>query len=181
MKFLALIVAAACIGALIPFQGGVNSKLGASLGQPFLATLISFTGGTLTVLLIVLITSGGLPKWTPSTPTPWYWFIGGLPGVVFVTTTLVLIPRIGFANTVGPMLVGQLICTLVLDHFGILVREQRHINPQRVIGAVLLISGLMLIVRDRDPARAAAHSLSEPPAPTVSAATPTPVPATDRA
>ena len=148
MKYL-IILFAACVGALIPLQGGVNSQLGKTLGQPFVATLVSFGGGFLTVLLIVLAINGGPPKWTPSGPTPWYFFIGGLPGVVFVTTTLVLMPRLGYAATVGPMLVGQVLATLVFDHFGWLGVAQRSFNLTRAAGAALLIAGLVLIVRDR--------------------------------
>ena len=148
MKYL-IVLFAALVGALIPFQGAVNSQLGKTLGQPFVATLVSFLGGTLTVLAIVLVINGGTPKWTPDGPTPWYLFVGGLPGVVFVTTTLILIPRLGYAATVGPMLVGQVLATLVFDHFGWLGSDQRPMNATRLIGAALLISGLLLIVRDR--------------------------------
>ena len=149
-KFL-MIAGAAAVGALIPYQGTVNSQLGRTIGQPFVATLISFSGGTLAVLLIVLAINMGLPKWTPKSPTPWYLFTGGLPGVVFVTTTLMLMPRIGVAATVGSMLVGQLIGSLLFDHFGVLGTQVRPVNARRLLGVLLLAGGMLMIVTDRGP------------------------------
>ena len=149
MGKLLLILAAAAVGTLIPYQGTVNSRLGQALGQPFLAALVSFTGGTLTVLLVNLVVYGGLPRWEPKGPTPWYLFTGGLPGVVFVTTTLVLMPRIGVAATVGSMLMGQLVGSLLFDHFGLLGMAVRPLNAKRLLGATLLAGGVLLIVGDR--------------------------------
>ena len=148
-----LMLGAVAAGSLIPYQGTVNSQLGKTLDQPFLAALVSFTGGMLTLAIIVLVLNLGLPAWTPKKPVPWYLFTGGLPGVVFVTTTLVLMPRIGVVATVGLMLVGQLIGSIVFDHFGVLGTEVRPANVRKMVGVALLGVGAFIIIQDRGTAQ----------------------------
>ncbi|MEZ6014620.1 MAG: DMT family transporter [Planctomycetota bacterium] len=146
MKLL-LLLAAMLVGALVPLQGTINSRMGMVTGQPLLAALISFTGGFLAIALIVLGVSGGLPKWQPTGPTPLYLFLGGLPGVVFVLTALVLIPRIGVAAAVCGFVVGQLSSSLLFDHFGWLGAPLREVTAARLIGLALLVTGTFLVVR----------------------------------
>ncbi|QDV05398.1 hypothetical protein Poly30_08950 [Planctomycetes bacterium Poly30] len=146
MKLLLLLLAV-LVGALVPLQGTINSRMGMVTGQPLLATLISFTGGFLAILVIVLGASGGLPKWEPVGPTPLYLFLGGLPGVVFVLTALMLIPRIGVAAAVCGFVVGQLSSSLLFDHFGWLGAPLREVTAQRLIGLALLAAGTFLVVR----------------------------------
>ncbi|MFT5732957.1 MAG: transporter family-2 protein [Planctomycetota bacterium] len=146
MKVL-LLVLAVLVGALVPLQGTINSRMGLVTGQPLLATLISFTGGFLAISLIVIGVSGGLPKWEPSGPTPLYLFLGGLPGVVFVLTALMLIPRIGVAAAVCGFVVGQLSSSLLFDHFGWLGAPLREVTMPRLVGVALLAAGTILVVR----------------------------------
>ena len=146
MKYLLLLIAI-IVGTLIPIQGTINSRLGQATGQPLLATAISFAGGLIAILLIAILVAGGLPKWAPSAPTPFYLFLGGLPGVAFVLTTLILIPHIGVAAALSGLIVGQLASSLLFDHFGWLGAPIREVSSMRLIGVSLLIIGALLVVR----------------------------------
>lgn len=160
MKLLLLLLAV-LVGALVPLQGTINSRMGTVTGQPLLATLISFTGGFLAITLIVLSVSGGLPKWQPSGPTPFYLFLGGLPGVVFVLTALMLIPKIGVAAAVCGFVVGQLSSSLLFDHFGWLGAPLREVSATRLLGLALLVAGTFLVVRSQS---GTAQAQPSPPA-----------------
>ena len=146
MKYLLLLIAIV-VGTLIPIQGTINSRLGQITGLPLLATAISFAGGLIAIVALVVLTSGGLPKWEPSAPTPLYLFLGGLPGVAFVLTTLVLIPHIGVAAALSGLIVGQLASSLLFDHYGWLGAPIREVSMTRVAGVALLIAGALLVVR----------------------------------
>jgi transporter family-2 protein len=144
-KTLLLMAIAMFAAGVIPLQAAINGKLGEILKQPFLAAFVSFVGGTIFLAVIVLVTSRGVPTWPAGAGIPWYLFTGGLLGAVFVTMTLVLVPKIGTANVLAAAIVGQLILGVLIDHFGWLHVDPRPINLPRIIGCVVLLVGILLI------------------------------------
>ena len=143
-----LMAVAVIVGMGIPLQGAINAQMGKALENPLLSTFVSFTGGLLAIAMILLITTPGIPTWVAPRDTPWYFYCGGLPGVVFVTTTLLLFPRIGAANALAGFLVGQFLASLAFDHFGWLGVKERPVSLLRVVGVVLMIGGMLLVARD---------------------------------
>ena len=49
--------------------------------------------------------------------------------------------------TFSLIVAGQMIVTLVLDHFGFLGLDQRPVSLPRVLGVLLIIGGVVLIRR----------------------------------
>ncbi|EDY87458.1 glycyl-tRNA synthetase, beta subunit [gamma proteobacterium HTCC5015] len=142
-----LVLFAVLAGGLVATQGGINAQLGKALQQPVLAGLISFSVGTLLLAVIVVATSAQLPTIKHLASQPIYLYIGGLFGAVFVTTNIVLIPKIGVANMVLGAFVGQIILSLIIDHFGWFGVPQHSIDVKRLCGALLMVLGLVLITR----------------------------------
>ncbi|MFV0444307.1 MAG: DMT family transporter [Planctomycetaceae bacterium] len=149
MRLLLLIIAAAS-AAVIPFQAIINARLGQLLTNPLLAALVSFTGGTVALSLILLVTTPGLPRlptdlsWTDIPP---YLLIGGLLGSVFVTAVLMLVPRLGAANVLAAAIVGQLLTAVAIDHYSVLHVPHSPITFSKLAGCGLLVAGLWLIQR----------------------------------
>lgn len=73
-----------------------------------------------------------------------YWIAGAL-GAFYVTVIVLAFPKIGAALTFGLIVAGQLTIAIVLDHFKILVQQQHGINIYRIIGLLLIVSGVILI------------------------------------
>jgi transporter family-2 protein len=147
MKDLWLMAAAAVAAFAIPVQAIVNGRLGLVVGNPFVAALISFLAGTVALIGVVGISSGGMPRLPPVAQIDWYLYSGGLLGAVFVTVVLALVPKIGPANVVAATIFGQLVMALVLDHFGILGMPKNPVTAVRLLGACLLVLGTWLIQR----------------------------------
>ncbi|MCA8986979.1 MAG: DMT family transporter [Planctomycetaceae bacterium] len=145
MKDWPLLILAAVASFVIPFQAIINGRLGQSLDHRLYAAFFSFVGGTTTLIILVLCTTPGIPRWPAQTSIPWYYFTGGLLGVVFVTTVLTVTPKIGAGNVVAATVVGQLIMAMIIDHFGIMGVEPFRIGWSRLAGAALLIAGVILI------------------------------------
>lgn len=145
-KYLLMFIAV-IVGAGIPLQGAINARMGEKLANPLLATFVSFAGGLLAISLILLLKTPGVPPWVAPKSTPWYLYCGGLPGVVFVTTTLLLIPRIGAANALAGFLVGQFLASLAFDHYGWLGVPLRPTTSWRLLGVALLICGALLVAK----------------------------------
>ena len=147
MKHILLLLIALCVGGLVPIQGAINGHLGKSLNHPLQATFISFFGAVLVLLLILAIRHPALPSLAQLRAIPPIYYSGGIYGVVFVTTLLVLAPRIGIANTVVATIVGQLIISVILDHFALFGLTRHPINGFRLMGCLGLIVSLYLIQR----------------------------------
>ena len=143
------ILLAILAGGMLPIQGVVNSQLGRVLDNVVLATLISFTVGSLTLLLVFLFrnnwSAGASLQGLRDVPPVLY--IGGVLGAVYVTAVAALIPKIGVANTMIAVILGQVLLSLLLDHLGVLGIEIREISWSRVLGAGLVVFGLVLVVK----------------------------------
>ncbi|MGZ8995634.1 MAG: DMT family transporter [Rhodospirillales bacterium] len=66
-------------------------------------------------------------------------------GAAFVTISVIAVPRVGAAVTFDGVIAGQLIGALILDGLGWLEVAQVPLNPWRLLGAVLLLVGVVLI------------------------------------
>lgn len=140
-------VAAFGVGVLLPLQVGVNTQLRSHVGSPLVATLISFAVGTLALLLVTAATRTPWPSIRLLGAMPIWLWSGGLLGMLFVGASIVLGPKIGAAALVGWVIAGQLLMSVVLDHFGLVGFAVHPISALRVLGIVLLIAGAALVVR----------------------------------
>jgi bacterial/archaeal transporter family-2 protein len=56
-----------------------------------------------------------------------------------------LAPRLGAATTVAFVVVGQIACSMMIDHFGLLGFAQHAAGVSRVLGLVLMATGVALV------------------------------------
>jgi len=131
-------------GALLPIQAGLNTRIGKELQNPVWASLISFAVGLIAMLAYVLLTRQKMDTAGITNVPGTYWIAGAL-GAFYVTVIVLAFPRIGAALTFGLIVAGQLTISVLLDHFKILVQQQHSINAYRVIGLLLIISGVVII------------------------------------
>lgn len=144
---LLLIVFAVVVGALPPTQAGINAQLAKSLGHPLLAASVSFTIGSLVLLLYTFVFHTPWPVLSRTMQIPWYLWIGGLLGAIYLTAMIILAPLLGAATMVGLVVAGQMLASITLDHFGLVGFPVHPLSFWRAIGAIFLISGVALIQR----------------------------------
>ena len=133
-------------GGMIAVQAPTNALLGRAGGSPILAALISFAVGTIGLLLVWLL-SGNRPGVRSFAGLPWYAWMGGLYGATFVAVAAYAAPRIGLASLITIGIGGQIAMALWLDNFGALGLQREPINLGRVLGALLVIAGVVLVRR----------------------------------
>lgn len=139
------IFVALLVGTFLPLQVGVNTKLGEAVGSPLISALISFSVGTVALLSYILIT--GIPlaiaaNAKNASPIAW---TGGLLGAFYVASSIILLDKLGAAMTITLIIAGQMLMSLIMDHYGLLGMEVKPISLGRVAGVVLLIAGVILI------------------------------------
>ena len=142
-----LLFVALVAGAVLPVQTAVNNKMAVTVGSPVLGALVSFAVGTLSILIYSIASGESLTSLPDSKDAPLIAWIGGLLGAFFVTSTIVLLPRIGVAMTISLIIAGQMITALIMDHFGLLGLEVRQISFLRIVGMILISLGVVLIKR----------------------------------
>lgn len=132
-------------GGMIPVQTSINSRLARTLGAILPASLVSFTVGTLGLGLAALVTGTNVPWVETATTQPWWIWLGGVCGLVFLTMNIVLLPRIGASATVVLPLVGQVLGGLVIDLTGAFGMTVQPLTPLRGLGATLVVVGATLV------------------------------------
>jgi bacterial/archaeal transporter family-2 protein len=142
-----LYLLALVVGVGLVVQVGMNVTLRGAITSPLVAALISFLVGSLALLLYILATRTPWPVRAQVTAVPlWAWF-GGVLGAFYVASSIVVGPRLGAAALLALIVLGQLLGSLVLDHFGWLGFPQHPLTLVRLAGAALLFAGVVLIVR----------------------------------
>jgi len=132
-------------GFLITFQPGLNSILSQKLGSPILAAFISFLIGTLILFFVLMSLKIHPPALQTIQSVPWWAWTGGMLGAFLVTISILLAPRVGALSLMVLFLTGQTLASVLCDHFGLAGFPVHPINVLRIIGLILLFSGLYLI------------------------------------
>jgi transporter family-2 protein len=144
---LALIVATLLGGAVLPVQAAVNARLGGALGNRSLAAFISFLIGMVGLAVYILLSRGSMPSSEAVRSAPWWAWIGGFLGALYVTIVIIAAPRIGVATLTGLAVAGQMAVSAVLDHWGLLGLPVNPVTPSRAFGLVLIVVGVLLLQR----------------------------------
>jgi transporter family-2 protein len=133
-------------GGMVALQAPTNAILAKAGGSPILAALISFTVGTV-ALLMVWVATPNRPGSSAFAGLPWYAWIGGLYGAMFVAVAAYAAPKIGIASLITIGIAGQIAMALLLDHVGAMGLTRDPVTVGRVAGAVLVIAGVVLVRR----------------------------------
>ena len=146
MHFL-FIAAALAAGALMPIQGSLNARLGRLLPHALQSTLTNFLVASVVLALLLVAIRAPWPSLATLTAVPPRLFLGGVLGATFVSTVLILVPRIGVLNVLASAVVGQLVVSVLIDHFGWFGVPVQLVSLPRIAGTLSLIVGLVLIQR----------------------------------
>ncbi len=130
----------------MPTQATVNSRLAESVNHnPILAAFISFAVGTVALFIYIVLTGIPFNQIAAAKDAPPVAWIGGFLGAFFVSVMATVVPRIGIALAFSLAIGGQMLVTLLIDHFGWLGIPEKPINLWRVLGATLITIGVILI------------------------------------
>lgn len=144
MKWFSLVLAFSA-GAVLPLQAGINSHLRTYAGSPLIAAFISFLVGTVLLFAMTLVLRLPWPSLSALAQAPWWAWLGGLLGAILVFLAIVLAEQLGAAVMVALIITGQMIVSLLLDHYGLVGYTRNTLSPARIMGTLLLLSGVFLI------------------------------------
>jgi bacterial/archaeal transporter family-2 protein len=139
------IVVSAVGGMAIATQALINWRLSHSAGHPLLAAVISFAVGLLTLLAVVAVQPAATLRNQHLSTAPWWAFIGGTLGAFYIVMSIYLIPRIGAAALLSAVVMGQLVLSLLADHFGFFGIARHAVSIPRLVGTALVVVGVVLV------------------------------------
>ncbi|MCQ6553758.1 DMT family transporter [Streptomyces sp. C10-9-1] len=142
----ALLAAALLVGCLLAVQASVNLQLNSAVGTPYGASTIQL--GVATGLLLVLAVGAGALGALGKLPDvePWQ-LLGGLASPLYITSGILLFPRLGALAAVGLFVTGQMFASLALDLFGLLGLARKDLSVGIVAGALAVLVGIVVIIR----------------------------------
>ena len=136
-------------GMLSATQIAVNGYLGKVVGSPIKASAISFTVGIifLAIICIVLHFKNGKSESfkNESAKNPWWMWIGGILGGLYILANVYLSRIVGTGMTVIILLIGSTTGGILVDHFGMFESPKKPINAQKILGVLIMILGAAAI------------------------------------
>ncbi|MCD9032167.1 DMT family transporter [Luteimonas sp. Y-2-2-4F] len=133
------LVAMAC-GACFGINRALLGRVGRRLGAPG-ASVVNHIGGALFLLPLVALLPAGAPQlFAAALRAPWYAFLGGAIGALFVMITSWVIPRIGVMKTTVLFVSGQMVTSTLID----LVQDRLQSPPRAAAGVALIVAGVVL-------------------------------------
>jgi len=139
------LVVALATGAAMAVQALANSRLRFAIGTPLWAAIAQFIVGLAALAVIAVAMRQPSADTSGLSRMPWWGWIGGAIGALFIVVSIVLTPRLGTALTLATMTVGQLLAALVLDHYGWLGAPVIRMSLPRLLGATFLLAGIALM------------------------------------
>ena len=141
MRYFAYILALLA-GAALSFEGAIYGELGKSIGQLETSFYNFFMGSIIMGLLWLFFGKGKLsnvveaPKWS---------LLGGILGVVYLTSIVISVPFVGVGITMVAVIIGQLVMSMVIEHYGWLGSQKSRINKEKIFAVISMIIALVLV------------------------------------
>jgi transporter family-2 protein len=144
---LALIPAGVALlaGAALPFQAAGNAAAGRELGHPVWGALASlFVSGIITLAVALLIRAPG-PALARSIAGPWWLWLGGVLGALYLGSAAAVTPRLGAGGFLVWVVAGQMVTAVIVDHFGLMGLAPKPVTLRRIAGVALILAGAFFV------------------------------------
>lgn len=132
-------------GILTTVQSGANATLNKSLGQPIVAALVVVATNLVVYMAVALFVGLGWPGADRIAQTPWWAWLGGVFGAVYVLAAIFFAERLGAAVFTGLTVTAGIATSILLDHLGWVGFAQHPAGPWRILGGAIMVGGLILV------------------------------------
>ena len=125
-------------------QGTMNSAVSKAIGLSE-ATFVVHLMATI-VMTAILLLGFGKGNWASYGKIPWYYYLGGLIGVIITYGVVMSIAKLGAAVATTSIIVGQVLTACILDNFGLFGLEKTPFTWLKFLGIALLAIGAKLLL-----------------------------------
>ncbi|MEK5406697.1 DMT family transporter [Paenibacillus sp. FSL W8-0439] len=143
LKKIIFYIIAILTGACLSFEAALFGKLGEQVGE-LEANFYNFLMGAIISLILLLFFGRGnlpkimkLPKWN---------LLGGILGVVYMLSIVIGIPFIGVGLSMITVVVGQMLTSILIDHFGWFGSMKKRVSGKRIAALILMLGALTFTI-----------------------------------
>jgi transporter family-2 protein len=141
---LPLIIIAVLLGVVFAWQTPINAEAARRLGSPVLAGVLSISLSLVLVVTFALMTVRAKPDWSEIASAPWWTWIGGIAGAVFVVAAAVIVPKTGSVLFLLAVVLGQMLGAIVADTYGMWGLAVQPISLTKLVGVSLVLAGAVV-------------------------------------
>lgn len=132
-------------GAVLPFQAASNAGVARAMGHPLWGALTSLTFSSIAIICGLMATRAPAPNLHAAFQGPWWIWIGGLMGAVYVGAAAAVTPKLGAGGFLACVVAGQMVAAVLVDHFGLMGLEPKPLTISRIAGVLLILGGVLLV------------------------------------
>ncbi|MFJ2983171.1 MULTISPECIES: DMT family transporter [unclassified Pseudomonas] len=144
IAFLPLVLALLA-GVVLPYQAASNAAVGRALGHWLWGAFTSLTVSSVVVIAALLILRVPMPDLGKALQGPWWLWIGGVLGALYVAAAAALTPKLGTAGFLVLVVAGQILTSVIVDHFGLMGFSAKPVSLPRIAGVILILAGVFLV------------------------------------
>ena len=141
---LPLIIIAVLLGVIFAWQTPINAEAARRLGSPVLAGVLSISLSLVLVVTFALMTVRAKPDWSEIASAPWWTWIGGIAGAVFVVAAAVIVPKTGSVLFLLAVVLGQMLGAIVADTYAMWGLAVQPISLTKLVGVSLVLAGAVV-------------------------------------
>ena len=144
LSILLMLMAGAGVAAQIVINAQLRVVAASALWATNISFAVSMAAGLAALAFAVVFAREPLPApalWR----APWWIWLGGLGGAAYVLLAILLARRLGAALLSAAGILGQLVASILIDHYGWFGTSVHRVSAARVIGVVLMAIGVALI------------------------------------
>ncbi|MEM9639786.1 MAG: DMT family transporter, partial [Pseudomonadota bacterium] len=120
----------------------LNAALGVRIGSPAAAASVLFAVALITSVVVMILTGPQAVAKVASAPK--HLLLAGVLIAFYVLSITFVAPSFGVGNAVFFVLLGQLISTAMIDHFGLFGARITPMDTSRLLGIALMAAGVFV-------------------------------------
>ena len=141
----AQVLLAITAGVATAFQPGINAEFARATGHRMHGGVVNFAVGACGLLLIAVAMRVPAPTGTAMANAPWWAWLGGVLGAYFVVMALTLVPIMGATTYLAAMVLGQLLASAIIDHWGLVGIPVQSFSLGKGLGIALVFAGVLCV------------------------------------
>ena len=130
------------VGLLIAIMVTINGTLASFYGDYASTVIIHITG--LIIVLVILAFKKERPKFSKNIAI--YWYSAGLIGAFMIIFNNMCFNNLGASLTLALGLVGQLLASAIIDHFGLFGLNVDKFKKEKILGFTIILVGITIMV-----------------------------------
>lgn len=127
-------------GVFLALQQSINGELGNYIPLTYVVLIVHLVGGLCIFVYLKLVKKEKLKIG----PMPVYLYSAGIFGYILVFLTSFTIVHIGATLTTCLSIAGQVIASVVIDHFDLFHIKKVPFNSKRILPILLILTGVII-------------------------------------